>query len=130
MSASAARRKRRIGHAALGFGLFALLAAGMMADPGRSRAAALGRLAPAGAQTSPQAADAVMLASARGYQHAAAAAAALSPVTAWHAPADRRLAASLTLAAILSTLAVLNVGFLRHLRRVYASPRRGVGRRK
>lgn len=42
---------------------------------------------------------------------------------------SERQSTLLTLAAVLSALAVANLAFLRHLRRVHASPRQGGGRR-
>jgi hypothetical protein len=46
-----------------------------------------------------------------------------------HAPETRPEHARLLLSLAFATLAALNLGFWRHLRRVYANPRRGVWKR-
>lgn len=129
-SASATRRnRRRWGHLATGIGIFVLLLSLMTASDQRGDAGGMTALLTSRALAGPYRTDAVALAAAPDFERTAVAAASLSPAIAGAPRYKGTIAASVTLAAVLAALAVFNLGLLGHLRRVYASPRRGVWRR-
>jgi len=112
----ARRRRRCLGHLALGVALFSVLAGALTMDDGHIRSAGAGFLlssahAGGAVENAPIFERQVMLTSIA-ERHAA-----------------NQVTASMLLAAIVSALSVLNFAFLRHLRRVYASPRRMAWRR-
>lgn len=129
MSTSAARRRRRMGNVALGLAMFVVLAAAMVAETANSRAATLGRLLPAQSSSVTEKQDASVLATTPDIRQVAVTAVALNPTAGRQPAGSSGIADALSLAAVLSALAMLNIGFVRHLRRVYASPRRGEWRR-
>lgn len=123
-SASLARRnRRRFGYFALGVGLFIVIASTILSEPSREQQTRSGLFA-ASAIAGPSRADLGVPLFEKQVEFASASSAGPGS----SANGGPRPAILLALAAVVSALSVLNVGFLGHLRRVYASPRRAGAR--